>query len=96
MRARDRCGLLPVLTAYRRPASPAGRIAAYLEAAGLRLVSTPAGWSHGACPRCGTFGALSVDADGRRWRSSCGCFGSRALGEPEAVALFHRIIGHVA
>ena len=45
---------------------------------------------------CGAFGALTVDADGARWRSSCGCYGVRPLGEPAAVALFHASAGHAS
>ncbi len=88
--------VLRLVTSYRPAARPVGRIAAYLAAAGLRLVPTPAGWSYADCPACRAFGALTVDADGARWRSSCGCFGRFALGEPEAVALFHRTVGHAS
>jgi len=94
--ARDRLELLPTLTAWRLPTPAPGRIAAYLAAAGVRLIPTPAGWAYGDCPACSTFGALSVDADGAHWRSSCGCYGRRPLGEPEAAALFHRVAGHAA
>lgn len=96
MPARDRLDLLPVLTAYRPPKPAPGRIAAWLLAAGVRLVETPAGWRYGDCPTCGTFAALTLDVGGAHWRSACGCFGRRPLGEPEAVALFHRVAGHVA
>ncbi len=96
MLARDRAELLSALTAYRRPAPPLGRIASYLAAAGVRLVGTPGGWWYGDCPGCGAFGALTVDPDGRHWRSACGCFGRRPLGEPEAVGLFHARAGHAA
>jgi len=88
--------ILRLVTSYRPPARPAGRIAAYLAAAGLRLVMTPAGWAHADCPECGRFAGLTVDADGRRWRSSCGCYGRFPLGEPEAVGLFHRAAGHAS
>ena len=88
--------ILRRVTSYRAPASQPGRIAAYLAAGGLRLVTTPGGWSYCDCPTCGRFGALTVDADGARWRSSCGCFGRFPLGEPEAVALFHRMAGHAS
>ena len=88
--------VLRLVTTYRSPASPPGRIAAYLEAAGVHLVSTPAGWSYADCPECGAFAGLALDADGLRWRSSCGCFGRFALGEPAAVALFHRMAGHAS
>jgi hypothetical protein len=88
--------VLGLVTTYRPPASPPGRIAAYLTAAGVRLVTTRAGWSYADCPTCRAFGQLTVDADGARWRSSCGCFGRFALGEPEAVALFHRMAGHAS
>jgi len=88
--------ILRLVTTYRPPASPRGRIAAYLAAAGIRLVTTPAGWSYADCPECGMFGALTVDADGARWRSSCGCYGRFALGEPAAVALFHASAGHAS
>jgi hypothetical protein len=88
--------VLRLVTTYRPPAAPRGRIGAYLAAAGLRLVTTRAGWSYADCPECGMFGALTLDADGARWRSSCGCFGRFALGEPEAVALFHRAAGHAS
>ena len=88
--------ILRLVTSYRAPASQPGRIAAYLAAAGLRLVATPAGWSYADCPACGAFGALTVDAYGARWRSSCGCYGVRPLGEPAAVALFHASAGHAS
>jgi len=94
--ARDRLELLPTLTAWRLPKPAPGRIAAYLAAAGVRLIPTPAGWAYGDCPICSTFAGLTLDADGHRWRSACGCLGRFALGEPEAVALFHRVAGHVA
>jgi hypothetical protein len=88
--------VLRLVTIYRpRPARP-GRIAAYLAAAGVRLVSTPAGWWYADCPACGAFAQLTVDADGARWRSSCGCFGRFALGEPAAMALFHASAGHAS
>ena len=87
---------LRLVTTYRPPARPAGRIADYLAAAGVRLVTTPAGWSYADCPECGMFGALTLDADGLRWRSSCGCYGRFALGEPAAVAIFHRMAGHAS
>ena len=96
MAARDRLELLPVLTSYRRPKPAPSRIESWLLAAGVRLVETPAGWRYGDCPTCGTFAGLTLDADGHRWRASCGCYGRRPLGEPEAAALFHRLIGHVA
>ena len=88
--------VLRLVTSYRTPASPRGRIGAYLAASGVRLVTTPAGWLYGDCPACGMFGALTLDADGLRWRSSCGCYGRFPLGEPEAVALFHRMAGHAS
>ena len=88
--------ILRLVTTYRPPTPPRGRIAAYLAAAGVRLVTTPAGWSYADCPECGAFAQLTVDADGTRWRSSCGCFGRFPLGEPEAVALFHRMAGHAS
>ena len=88
--------ILRRVTSYRAPASQPGRIAAYLTAAGVRLVATPAGWWYADCPACGAFAQLTVDADGARWRSSCGCFGRFALGEPAAVALFHRAAGHAS
>ncbi|HEX7400168.1 MAG TPA: hypothetical protein VF302_10390 [Candidatus Limnocylindrales bacterium] len=88
--------VLRLVTTYRPPASQPGRIAAYLAAAGVRLVTTPAGWSYADCPECGMFGALTLDADGLRWRSSCGCYGVRPLGEPAAMALFHASAGHAS
>ena len=88
--------ILRRVTSYRAPASQPGRIAAFLAAAGLRLVTTPAGWSYADCPACRAFAQLTLDADGLRWRSSCGCFGRFPLGEPEAVALFHRMAGHAS
>jgi hypothetical protein len=88
--------VLRLVTTYRSPTSPPGRIAAYLAAAGVHLVSTPAGWAYADCPACGRFAGLALDADGLRWRSSCGCFGRFALGEPQAVALFHRMAGHAS
>ena len=88
--------VLRLVTTYRPPASPRGRIAEFIAAAGVRLVSTPAGWWYADCPACGAFAQLTVDADGTRWRSSCGCFGRFALGEPAAVALFHRMAGHAS
>jgi hypothetical protein len=87
---------LRLATTYRPPASPPGRIAAYLAATGLRLVMTRAGWAYADCPACGRFAGLALDADGLRWRSTCGCFGRFPLGEPEAVALFHRTAGHAS
>ena len=88
--------ILRRVTSYRAPATPPGRIADYLTAAGLRLVTTPAGWSYADCPACCAFGALTLDANGARWRSSCGCFGRFALGEPAAVALFNQRAGHAS
>jgi hypothetical protein len=88
--------VLRLVTTYRPPARPAGRIAAYLAATGVALVTTPAGWAYADCPACGRFGGLALDADGLRWRSTCGCFGRFPLGEPAAVALFHRMAGHAS
>lgn len=96
MLGRDRAQFLATLTAYRRPAPPPGRIAAWLIASGLRVVATPGGWSYADCPACSTFAALTIDADGCHWRSACGCYGRHRLGEPEAVALFHARAGHAA
>jgi hypothetical protein len=94
--AREGARVLGLVTAVRPPASPRGRIAEFIAAAGVRLVSTPAGWWYADCPACRAFAQLTLDADGLRWRSSCGCFGRFPLGEPEAVALFHRMAGHAS
>ena len=86
--------ILRTVTAVRPPGRPVGRIAAYLAGAGVALVTTPAGWAYADCPECRRFAGLALDADGLRWRSTCGCFGRFPLGEPQAVALFHRTAGH--
>lgn len=39
------------------------------------------------CPRCGAFAGVQVEADGRRWRSACGCFGWRVLDELDALLM---------
>jgi hypothetical protein len=84
-----------LVTRVRQAAPAPGKLARTLTAAGVRLVASRAGGSYGDCPACGSFAGLALDADGAHWRSSCGCFGRFALGEPEAAALLHRA-GHAS
>lgn len=39
------------------------------------------------CPRCRAFAGVQVDADGRGWRSACGCFGRGRLDDLDLMLI---------